>query len=146
MIFLDEIFGVTYLLPSTFLWEYFSCENILLSTVYLAFQAYFTSSIFFLQWFFYPAANISLLFIILRVTYYSFCDGFAEYNLRMFLSTNFVSLSAYFSNNGFPHTLPLQSSFRSVYTNFLPIFRPSPYKLIVYPNINLLSVSFSLSS
>ena len=87
-----------------------------------------------------------LLSIILRVTYYLFCDDSAEYNFRMFLSTDFVCLSAYFSNNGLPHTLSLQSSFRSVYTNFLPIFCLSPYKLIVYPDITLISVSFFLSS
>ena len=47
------------------------------------------------------------------------------------LSQSSFSLSAYFSNNGLPLILPLQSPFRSVYINFPPIFRFSPYKLIV---------------
>ena len=114
-----------------YLWEYFSCENILLFTVHLTFQAYFISSVFLLRWFFYPAANISLTFSH-SACYILFVLRWFRWTFFPNISLNvFFSLSAYVSNNGLLHILPLQSSFRSVYINFPPIFRFSLYELIV---------------
>ena len=95
------------------------------------FTRLFTSSVFLLRWFFYPAANISLTFshsacYILFVLRWFRWTFFPNIYLNVFFS-----LSAYVSNNGLLHILPLQSSFRSVYINFPPIFRFSLYELIV---------------